>query len=43
VLAAVAAARDEPATDLALKTTQNALRLFGFAHAESDGSRSSEI
>jgi TatD DNase family protein len=43
VLAAVAAARGEPAAEVALTTTHNALRLFGFPYAESDGLRSSEI
>jgi TatD DNase family protein len=42
VLAAVAEARGEPAAEVALATTRNALRLFGFAHAESDGLRSAE-
>ena len=43
VLAAVAASRDESPAALALQTTQNALRLFGFPYRESDGSRSSVI
>ncbi len=43
VLAAVAASRDESPAALALQTTQNALKLFGFPHPESDGSRSSVI
>jgi TatD DNase family protein len=43
VLGAVAAARGEPAAEVALRTTQNALGLFGFPHAESDGSRSSVV
>ncbi len=36
VLAAVASARHEPAAQIALHTTQNALRLFGFPRAEGD-------
>lgn len=43
VLAAVATARGESAADIALRTTRNALRLFGFPSVENDGSRSSEL
>jgi len=41
ILAAVAAARGEAAADVALQTTRNALKLFGFPYADNDGSRSS--
>jgi len=41
ILAAVAAARGEIPADVALQTTRNALKLFGFPYADSDGSRSS--
>jgi TatD DNase family protein len=41
ILAAVAAARGETPADVALQTTRNALKLFDFPYADSDGSRSS--